>query len=134
MKHDPQDKLDRLHKQSMKGQIGRRDFLKFLGIAGPASGLALALPSVAASAPAGLSEDEMVILSHLPDQQIGKKYPKGETINVGFLCALSGPDAGWGLPGLTGNNIWVDAVNKTGGLLVGGKRYPLKLHAFDDEA
>lgn len=27
---------------------------------------------------------------------------KGETINVGFLAALSGPDAGWGLPGLTG--------------------------------
>jgi branched-chain amino acid transport system substrate-binding protein len=133
MKHDPQDKLDRLHKKYMQGQIGRREFLKLLGVAGPASGLALALPSVAAAAPAGLSEDEMVILSHLPDQQIGKKYPKGETINVGFLCALSGPSAGWGLPGVTGNTIWIDAVNKTGGLLVGGKRYPLKMHAFDDE-
>ena len=134
MKRDPQDKLDRLHKQYMKGQIGRRDFLKLLGIAGSASAMGLAAPSVAESAPAGLSEDEIAILSHLPDQQIGKKYPIGETINVGFLCALSGPDAGWGLPGLTGNNIWIDAVNKTGGLLVGGKRYPMKLHAFDDEA
>ncbi len=134
MKHDPQDKLDRLHEQNMNGQIGRRDFLKFLGIAGPASAMVLAAPSVAVSGSAGLSEDEMVILRHLPDQQIGKEYPKGETINVGFLCALSGPDAGWGLPGLTGNNIWIDAVNKTGGLLVGGKRYPLKMHAFDDEA
>ena len=94
----------------------------------------IALPSVAVSGPAGLSEDEMVLLSHLPDQQIGKKYPKGETINVGFLAALSGPDAGWGLPGVTGNNIWIDAVNKTGGLLVGGKRYPLKMYEFDDEA
>ena len=134
MKRDPQDKLDRLHKQYMKGQIGRRDFLKLMGIAGPASAMVLAAPSVAESAPAGLSEDEIAILSHLPDQQIGKKYPIGETINVGFLCALSGPDAGWGLPGLTGNNIWIDAVNKTGGLLVGGKRYPMKMHAFDDEA
>ena len=89
MKRNPQHNLDRLHKQYMKGQIGRRDFLKLLGIAGPASGLALALPSVAAGASAGLSEDEMVVLSHLPDQQIGKKYPKGETINIGFLCALS---------------------------------------------
>jgi branched-chain amino acid transport system substrate-binding protein len=97
--------------------------------------LIIALPSVAVSElPPGLTQDEVVLLSHLPDQQIGKKYPQGETINVGFLCALSGPDAGWGLPGLTGNNIWIDAVNKTGGLLVGGKRYPLKLHAFDDEA
>lgn len=83
---------------------------------------------------AGITDDEIVLLSHLPDQQIGKEYPQGETINVGFLAALSGPDAGWGLPGLTGNNIWIDTVNKTGGLLVGGKRYPLKMHAFDDEA
>ncbi len=137
MKNDRQDKPDKLHEQYKKfknGEIGRRDFLKFLGIAGPASAMALAAPSVAESAPAGLSEDEIAILSHLPDQQIGKKYPIGETINVGFLCALSGPDAGWGLPGLTGNNIWIDAVNKTGGLLVGGKRYPMKMHAFDDEA
>jgi branched-chain amino acid transport system substrate-binding protein len=97
--------------------------------------LVMTWPSMVLSdQPAGLTQDEMVILSHLPDQQIGKEYPQGETINVGFLCALSGPDAGWGLPGLTGNNIWIDAVNKTGGLLVGGKRYPLKMYAFDDEA
>jgi branched-chain amino acid transport system substrate-binding protein len=96
--------------------------------------LVVALPLAAVSGPKDLSPDEIVLLSHLPDQQIGVTYPIGETINVGFLCALSGPDAGWGLPGLTGNTIWIDAVNKTGGLLVGGKRYPLKMHAFDDEA
>jgi len=95
---------------------------------------AITLPSVAISGSAKLSADEEVLLSHLPDQQIGKTYPKGETISVGFLAALSGPDAGWGLPGVTGNSIWIDAVNKTGGLLVGGKRYPLKMHKFDDEA
>lgn len=83
---------------------------------------------------AQLSEDEKVLLSHLPDQQIGKQYPQGETIGIGFLAALSGPDAGWGLPGITGDTIWIEAVNKTGGLLVGGKRYPLKLYKFDDEA
>ena len=86
------------------------------------------------TAPEGLSIDEMNILGHLPDQQIGVDYPTGETINIGFLAALSGPDAGWGLPGLTGNNIFIDAVNKTGGLLVGGKRYPLAQYEFDDEA
>ena len=59
---------------------------------------------------------------------------KGETINIGFLAALSGPDAGWGLPGLTGNQIYIDRVNAQGGLLVGGKRHPLKMYAFDDEA
>jgi len=96
--------------------------------------LVFALPAAVMSGPAELSEDELILLSHLPDQQIGKKYPQGKTINVGFLAALSGPDAGWGLPGLTGNNIWIDAVNKSGGLLVGGKRYPLKMYTFDDEA
>jgi branched-chain amino acid transport system substrate-binding protein len=89
---------------------------------------------VAVELPGGLTPDEVNILGHLPDQQIGVEYPIGETINIGFLAALSGPDAGWGLPGLTGNNIFIDACNKTGGLLVGGTRYPLKMYEFDDEA
>ncbi len=58
----------------------------------------------------------------------------GETVNIGFLGALSGPDAGWGLPGLTGNQMFIDEVNAEGGLLVNGKRYPLKMVTFDDEA
>jgi len=91
-------------------------------------------PAAAEALPGGLTFDEMAILGHLPDQQIGVEYPIGETINIGFLAALSGPDAGWGLPGLTGNSIFIDAVNKTGGLLVGGTRYPLEMYAFDDEA
>jgi branched-chain amino acid transport system substrate-binding protein len=100
----------------------------------PAPEAAKTEPGAVSGLPAGLTLDEVVILSHLPDQQIGVEYPIGETINVGFLCALSGPDAGWGLPGVTGNTIWIDAVNKTGGLLVGGVRYPLKMYEFDDEA
>ena len=71
------------------------------------------------------------IVSDLTAQAAEKK---GETINIGFLAALSGPDAGWGLPGLTGNQIFIDRVNAQGGLLVGGKRHPLKMYAFDDEA
>ena len=58
----------------------------------------------------------------------------GDTVNVGFLGALSGPDAGWGLPGLTGNQMFIDEVNKDGGLDVCGNRYPLKMIPFDDEA
>ena len=91
-------------------------------------------PSPTPTAPEGITIDEMNILGHLPDQQIGVEYPIGETINIGFLAALSGPDAGWGLPGLTGNEIFIDAVNKTGGLLVGGVRYPLAMYEIDDEA
>ena len=62
------------------------------------------------------------------------KDPKpGDTVNVGFLGALSGPDAGWGLPGLTGNQMFIDEVNADGGLLVNGQRYPLKMFTFDDK-
>jgi branched-chain amino acid transport system substrate-binding protein len=60
--------------------------------------------------------------------------PTGDPIHIGFLGALSGPDAGWGLPGLTGNQIFIDRVNAKGGLLVGDTRHPLKMFAFDDEA
>ncbi|NIQ37396.1 MAG: twin-arginine translocation signal domain-containing protein, partial [Proteobacteria bacterium] len=101
-----------------QSEMNRRDFMKLAGIGGAALSTAGALSltggtkkAEAAALPAGLNEDEAAILSHLPDQQIGVKYPQGETITVGFLCALSGPSAGWGLPGLTGNNIWIDAVN-----------------------
>jgi branched-chain amino acid transport system substrate-binding protein len=58
----------------------------------------------------------------------------GDTVNIGFLAALSGPDAGWGLPGLTGNQMFVDEVNAEGGLDVCGERYPLNMITFDDEA
>jgi len=63
-----------------------------------------------------------------------KGTSKGETINVGFLAALTGPDAGWGKPGLTGNHMFINEVNARGGLLVGGVRYPLKMYTYDDEA
>ncbi len=58
----------------------------------------------------------------------------GDTVNIGFLGALSGPDAGWGLPGLTGNQMFIDEVNQEGGLNVCGDKYPLKMIQFDDEA
>ncbi len=57
-----------------------------------------------------------------------------ETVNIGFLSALTGPDAGWGLPGLTGTQMFIDDVNAKGGLLVGGCRYPLKMYPYDDES
>ena len=65
---------------------------------------------------------------------VAAKEKTCDTIHIGFLAALSGPDAGWGLPGLTGNQMFIDEVNAEGGLLVGGCRYPLEMHSFDDEA
>lgn len=57
----------------------------------------------------------------------------GKTVNIGFLAPLSGPVQSWGLPGLNGCRIWEDWLNMSGGLLLDGRRYPIKIHAVDCE-
>lgn len=54
-----------------------------------------------------------------------------DTIKVGFLAPLSGPIRSWGLPGLNGCQIWVDWINKMGGLYVGGTRRHVEILAED---
>lgn len=54
-----------------------------------------------------------------------------ESVNIGFLGPLTGPVESWGQPGLNGCRIWEDWLNKAGGLLIGGRRYPIKIHAYD---
>ncbi len=53
------------------------------------------------------------------------------TVNLGFLAPLSGQAESWGLPGLHGCRIWESWLNSAGGLLIGGRRYPIRIHAFD---
>jgi branched-chain amino acid transport system substrate-binding protein len=52
-------------------------------------------------------------------------------INIGFLAPLSGQVQSWGEPGLYGCEIWVEWLNKAGGLLINGRRYPVKIHSYD---
>lgn len=54
-----------------------------------------------------------------------------ESVNIGFLAPLSGQVESWGLPGLNGCRIWEDSLNKAGGVLIGGRRYPVRIHACD---
>ncbi len=101
--------------------LSRRGLFKYtsasiVAAAAVSAGSAFEVPSLISPAAAATSE------------------PTGDPIHIGFLAALSGPDAGWGLPGLTGNQMFIDAVNAEGGLLVGDKRHLLKMFAFDDEA
>ena len=105
----------------LKKTMGRREFftassISIAAAAAAAAGSSFEVPSLVGSAAAATPE------------------PIGDPIHIGFLGALSGPDAGWGLPGLTGNQIFIDRVNAEGGLLVGAERRPLKMFAFDDEA
>ena len=67
----------------------------------------------------------------LPDANAEEKI--GDPIGIGFNAPLSGPVAGWGLPGLTGLKILADWVNADGGLLVGDTRHPIEIHQFDNE-
>ena len=53
------------------------------------------------------------------------------TVNIGFLAPLSGQAESWGLPGLHGCRIWEGWLNRAGGLLIGGRRYPIRIHAHD---
>ena len=62
--------------------------------------LAFALPSAAVSGTAKLSPDETVLLSHLPDQQIGKKYPREIRLISVFLPHCRDPMQGGDSPEL----------------------------------
>jgi len=54
-----------------------------------------------------------------------------DTINIGFMAPLSGPVQSWGLPGLNGCEIWLDNLNRMGGLLIGGRKHSVRIVPFD---
>lgn len=70
---------------------------------------------------------QLAVTSALPRFSVGM----AESINIGFLGPLSGPVESWGLPGLNGCHIWEDWLNKLGGLMIGRRRYPIKIHSYD---
>jgi len=62
-----------------------------------------------------------------------KVFAGEKTVKVGFLAALTGDAAGWGLPGLYGVEIWVEQINAAGGMDVGGEKYRVEVISYDDE-
>src|SRR6056297_445091 len=69
----------------------------------------------------------LAISGALPRLSVGM----ANTVNIGFLAPLSGQVESWGLPGLHGCRIWERWLNRAGGLLIGGRRYPITIHAYD---
>jgi len=55
----------------------------------------------------------------------------GTVLKIGFLAPLTGPLKAWAVPGLNGSKIWVERVNASGGLRIGGRRYMLELVPYD---
>lgn len=56
-----------------------------------------------------------------------------KVVRIGFNAPLTGPVAGWGLPGLHGCKIWAEQINDAGGIQIGDKRYQVEFVAFDNE-
>jgi len=70
---------------------------------------------------------QLAISSTFPRLSAGMRTP----INIGFLAPLSGELEPWGRPGLYGCQIWVDWLNRNGGLMIGGRRCPVKIREYD---
>ncbi|MFC1950216.1 ABC transporter substrate-binding protein [Chloroflexota bacterium] len=98
----------------------------------------IAVPLMTACAPEGApeapGEPAAPTEPAAPGEPAAPEAPKEpKTVKVGFLSALTGEAAPWGLPGLYGCEIWVDEVNAAGGLQVGDDRYLIEIAAYDDE-
>lgn len=65
--------------------------------------------------------------SLLPSYRVGMS----KEIRIGMLVPLTGAAASWGLPGLNGCRIWEDWLNRAGGALIQGRRYPVRIIAED---
>lgn len=71
----------------------------------------------------------MAVTSLFPNDRVEMSEP----VKIGFLAPLSGPVSSWGLPGLNGCRLWEDWLNRAGGILIGGRRYPVRIIPFDCE-
>ncbi|MDK3018781.1 ABC transporter substrate-binding protein [Pseudodonghicola flavimaris] len=69
----------------------------------------------------------LAVSGSLPRLDVQNRAP----IRIGFLVPLSGPQQGWGGPGVDGCRIWVDWINARGGLMVGGKRHLVEMQLHD---
>lgn len=56
-----------------------------------------------------------------------------EDIKIGAIVTLSGAGAAWGQAMLYATELAAEDVNAKGGLEVGGKKYPVKVVAYDDK-
>jgi len=56
------------------------------------------------------------------------------TAKIGMNIPMTGPVAGWGLPGFYGNEIWAEQINAAGGFeMLDGTRVMVELVPYDNE-
>jgi branched-chain amino acid transport system substrate-binding protein len=73
----------------------------------------------------------LVIIAWTPKLTLSQT-PPGE-IKIGLNLTSSGPSAAWGITYSRTINAQVEEINKEGGLLVGGKRYRIKVIEYDNK-
>lgn len=56
-----------------------------------------------------------------------------KTVKIGILAPLTGPVAGWGLPGLYGLEVHAKQINEAGGVVVNGEAYNIEIVSYDSE-
>lgn len=54
-------------------------------------------------------------------------------IRIGVSTPMSGPGAGWGIPGYYGIQLAAEDINAAGGLTVGGEKYTIKVFSEDNK-
>lgn len=64
---------------------------------------------------------------------VGATNARAEDLKIGVIAALTGPGAPWGKACKVGAQLAANEVNARGGLEVGGKKYTVKIVAYDDK-
>jgi len=69
-----------------------------------------------------------------PPEEEAPPAPEVITAKIGFNAPLTGAAAGWGLPGLYGNEIWAEHFNADGGVVLSdGTQVLVELVPYDNE-
>ncbi len=111
----------------------RKSLSKFIIVISLVVALAIAVPFMSGCLPGRAPEPEPTP-TPTPTPEPTAPEPVVKTVKIGFCAPLTGEAAGWGLPGLYGDEIWVEHFNAEGGLtLSDGTQVLVEMVPYDNE-
>jgi len=112
----------------------RKGLPKLVIVISLVAALAIAVPLISSCLPGKPAAPEAAAPEAAAPEAVAPPEEEVIIAKIGFNNALSGPVAGWGLPGLYGDEIWVEHFNANGGLtLSDGTRVLVELVLYDNE-
>ncbi len=119
----------------------KKDLRKLITIVSLVTALAVVVPLMsgclgkpAEAPPAAAPEAPPAAAPEAPPAAAPEAPAKTITAKIGFLAPLTGPTAGWGLPGLYGDQIWAEHFNAQGGItLSDGTQVLVEIVPYDNE-